>query len=169
MMETSDGWQCKFWRTIATNREVSGILWAKPRYQPGEVVYIQEKYAYLSGNIWYAVDCDPGPANEVCEYSDGSCFDGDWRSPVLMPEKLSRSRARITDVRVERVQKITWEDALKEGIEAQYCCDGRECACQGLPIEDPREDFIALWNSLHPGSWSRNDWVWRCGLEMVEK
>jgi hypothetical protein len=122
-------------------------------------VYIQEKYAYLSGNIWYAVDCDPGPANEVCEYSDGSCFDGDWRSPVLMPEKLSRSWARITDIWVEQIRDIGFDDIRNEGFPAH------DSNC----LVAEREVFERYWNSLHPGSWSRNDWVWRCGLEMVEK
>jgi hypothetical protein len=74
-----------------------------------------------------------------------------------MPEKLSRSRARITDVRAEQIRDITEDEAYNEGVFG------------GDWMGDPIGEFIKLWNSLHPGSWSRNDWVWRCGLEMVEK
>jgi hypothetical protein len=28
-----------------------------------------------------------------------------------------------------------------------------------------RAGFQTLWESLHPGSWERNDWVWRIELE----
>jgi hypothetical protein len=79
-----------------------------------------------------------------------------WQSPATMPEKFSRSKARIVDVRPERVQEITEDEAYNEGVFG------------GDWMGDPIGEFIKLWNSLYPGSWSRNDWVWRYGLERVE-
>ncbi len=55
--------------------------------------------------------------------------------------------------RVEQVQEITEEEAYNEGI------------CGGDWLGDPVGEFAKLWDSIYPGSWERNDWVWVYGLE----
>lgn len=92
-----------------------------------------------------------------------------WRSPRFMPEWASRSKAKIISVRPERVQEITEEDARREGIVDGGClnCGNSEpCGCKD-PEPDARDAFIWLWKTLHPGSWERNDWVWRIELEKI--
>jgi hypothetical protein len=90
--------------------------------------------------------------------------DADWRlnksvgksrSPRFMPRWASRLTLVVTDVKVERVQDISDEDAEKEGAEftpymnSAYEADG-----------DYINDFQNIWNSIHgPGAWERNDWV----------
>ena len=69
-----------------------------------------------------------------------------------MPRWASRITLRITNVRVERVQEISEEDAQAEGFR-------REPA---MPI-DPRDWFRVLWDSINAGRgypWSANPWVW---------
>jgi hypothetical protein len=90
-----------------------------------------------------------------------------WRSPITMPEEFSRSWARIMDVRVERVQEITEQEAECEGFKAKWTCLNPTTGSYAVE-QDALDYFISFWNSLHPGSWSRNDWVWRYGLEKVE-
>lgn len=81
---------------------------------------------------------------------------------IFLERKNSRIDLDVISVRVERLQEITWQDALKEGIEAKYCCNGTDCACMGLPVDNPIDDFQSLWDSIngkkHP--WSSNPWVW---------
>ncbi len=60
----------------------------------------------------------------------------------------------ITAVRVERVQDISEEDCIFEGIHP-FAPGGVE---RGSTI--PRKQFAMLWDSIYPGSWKRNDWVW---------
>ncbi len=75
---------------------------------------------------------------------DGSDDRTRWKPAIFMPRWASRLVLEITQLRVERLQKITDEDVLKEGITLQ-------------------EDFKALWNSINVErgfGWNKNPWVW---------
>jgi hypothetical protein len=142
----------------------------KPRYQPGEIVYIQEPWGVEPGRyIQPSIPYGYGGRfeDEIFYKADDPDLPGMlWRSPATMPERFSRSKARIVDVRVERVREITEKEINAEGI---ACSD---CWTEGTPYRDfphpehcgCRSLWINCWNSLYPGSWKRNDWAWRLGL-----
>lgn len=145
--------------------EISGP-YLKPRYRPGETVYIKETWRY---------ECFYRKMGEVSiQYKDGECVKRKvpeeyipppiplpdiaayrWRSSRFMPEWASRSHALIVSVRPERIRDITDKDCWKEGADPD----------EFLGVE--RDWFQNLWESLHPGSWERNDWVWRIELEKL--
>jgi hypothetical protein len=63
----------------------------------------------------------------------------------------------ITGVRVERLQDISEDDSMAEGI----------------PFEgdqpSPRDNFSALWESIiGSGSWNANPWVWVIEFKRVD-
>lgn len=63
---------------------------------------------------------------------------------------------RITDSRLERVQDITNEDAVAEGV-------GPEGGAF------PTHAFHFIWDSIYgKGAWDRNDWVWAYTFKVVE-
>ena len=65
---------------------------------------------------------------------------------IHMPRWACRSVVELTEVRVERVQDISEEDARAEGS-----------AKKGIAAI---HDFIFAWNAIHGhGAWQRNDWV----------
>lgn len=70
----------------------------------------------------------------------------------------------ITKVRVERVQDISQEDALAEGIErvgGTFSIEPYKNYLGGRNCSAPSASFMTLWNSIHgPDAWDRNDWVW---------
>lgn len=94
------------------------------------------------------------------------------RPSIFMPRKLSRLTLELTGVRAERLQDISREDAISEGI---AWCDyqntsGDKCErCGARLFSDDREppwhspiiEYQILWDSLHgKGAWECNDWVW---------
>lgn len=91
-----------------------------------------------------------------------------WHSPLYMPRWASRITLELTDVRVERVQKISQTDALAEGVEA---------ALDRPPHSTPKDAFAALWDSINakrgeaprhaPYSWDANPWVFALTFKRV--
>lgn len=93
-----------------------------------------------------------------------------WSSSVTMPRWASRILLEVTQVRVQRVQEITEEDAIAEGVER---IAGNRWLDYGgkLPsgLLSARMSFFTAFNSIHgPGAWERNDWVWAVTFKRLE-
>ncbi len=113
------------------------------------------------------IDLDTRCSND-CGISHGRC-----RCTECKGSGTSRITLEVTDVRVERLQDISQEDAIAEGVERagafmatsgawqRYTADGPSC-------EGPRESFRSLWESIHgPGAWTANPWVWAIAFKRV--
>jgi hypothetical protein len=89
-----------------------------------------------------------------------------WRPSIHMPRWASRITLEVTDVRVERLQDITEEDAKAEGAEARaHGVD--DAAAFGLRH---RVGFADLWESINgAGSWDANPWVWRIAFKRIDQ
>jgi hypothetical protein len=83
------------------------------------------------------------------------------RPSIHMFRWASRILLEITDVRVERLQAITYEDAVAEGV---YRDTSRVWTAtdEGGPCHKyPEPAFRDLWNSINGASaWDANPWVW---------
>ena len=94
-----------------------------------------------------------------------------WARLVIFegPRWASRLTLLVTDVRVQRVQEISEEDAIAEGVKGrlkQFARHpGQEPAGQWTAVEE----FESLWEQTYgPGAWERNDWVWAIGFEVAK-
>lgn len=77
-----------------------------------------------------------------------------WRPSIHMPRWASRITLEIVNLRAERLNDISEEDAKAEGVVCPY---PPEVYCEkGYP-----EHFKELWTAINrPGSWEKNPWAW---------
>lgn len=88
-----------------------------------------------------------------------------WRPSIHMRRWASRILLEVTDVRVERLQDITEEQALAEGIKKHS--DGGYHVEDGKHYSDsPVESFACLWSSVG-GDWDANPWVWCVSFKRI--
>ena len=94
-----------------------------------------------------------------------------WTPSLHMPRWASRILLEITDVRVERLNAISEEDARAEGIIDGGCLNCGEpepCGCAN-PEPDATDAFAYLWQSIYgQESWNANPWVWVIEFKRVE-
>ena len=96
-----------------------------------------------------------------------------WRPSIHMPRWASRITLRITDVRVERLQDISEDDAVAEGVALERYVPvsdsaGTHSSGEAEPT-DPVEEYRNLWNHINaPGAWGANPWVWVIEFEKVK-
>jgi len=85
-----------------------------------------------------------------------------WRPSIFMPRSAARIFLKVTRVRVEILQDISGEDAMKEGVKIE--------SMWPLCIGDSYRAFSILWESINgKGSWDANPWVWVYEFERVEQ
>lgn len=86
-----------------------------------------------------------------------------WRPSIHMPRCLSRISLAITDVRIQRLQEITEEDAKAEGCAPFRAWAHGEANC--------RDGFIVLWNSINSKrgyGWQNNPEVWAISFNVIK-
>lgn len=88
-----------------------------------------------------------------------------WKPSIHMPRWASRIQLEVKSVRVERVQNISDADAKAEGFEPP--ADAPEVVEQIGTYSQML--FAGAWESLSPGSWSQNDWVWVVEFERIDE
>ena len=82
---------------------------------------------------------------------------------IFMFRWASRITLEITDVRVQRLQEITEEDARAEGYHPKIN--------DSLPDWTAKESFKILWDSLNAKrglDWDKNPWVWALSFKRVD-
>ncbi|WP_321847344.1 hypothetical protein [Pseudomonas paraveronii] len=128
---------------------------------PGQRLWVRETWArvgnddpgYLTFGATYPSCLPPGlenipPASQIR-----------WKPSIHMFRRDSRILMEITDVRVERLQDITYEQAAAEGVHRgplrEWCASDEGGACHKYPVPAFRD----LWQSVG-GDWDANPWVW---------
>ena len=152
-----------------------------PYGKPGDRLWVRETHGYgweCGGGRYSALR----PTARDAEKPDKVFYKADgwdesegrhcWRPSIHMPRWASRINLEVTDVRVERVQDISRDDAIAEG------CPGEECGCEinamfnpygctdcqntGWTIP-PDVEFAMLWDRINEKrgfGWESNPWVW---------
>jgi hypothetical protein len=92
---------------------------------------------------------------------------GLWKPSIFMPRWASRITLEVTEVRVQRLQEITEQEAVDEGIKL---LNGRFTFNEGMhESRTASESFRALWESINgAGSWDKNPWVWAVSFRKIQ-
>ena len=141
-----------------------------PYGKPGDLLWVRETWGVHSQFDHFAPSkVPPNPLNGTVVFYRASdpLFDGKWRPSIHMPRWASRITLRVTDVRVERVQDITLEAAISEGVGTAAPRNSRQYA---LGIGTERVEFANLWDAINAKrgySWQSNPWVWAVEFERV--
>lgn len=163
----------------------------KPPYRSGNTLYVRETWSFLP-----CIECmDEGPACNIepVVHDDGDsesegCFVYKashprpervrWKPSIHMPKQSARIWLKVTDVRIERLQDITEQQAEAEGIHFYDCPDGYTWKTK-TDIHNCYTNQVAamaaLWNrTLNKDQkeilgWSKNPWVWVIEFERCEK
>ena len=128
---------------------------AKPKYVIGDRLWVRERTERANGEaVGYPVDGTWLP-NTPWEWQRASL------PSIYMPRRLSRLTLHVTDVRVERLQDISEEDAIAEGVEydsdgwRDYLMPTTQCCASA------KDSYRTLWDSIngekHP--WTSNPWI----------
>lgn len=168
-----------------------------PPYQPGDILYVRETWTEECGKYYYRADYDSDYL-DPCETLSGgypaSCrnhpgCDGcmatstriHWHPSIHMPKESARIWLKVTDVRVERLQDISNDEAIAEGAQGIECnhvnadsCGCTDCMNTGW-IEPPIVGFMQIWDGTIKKSeldlygWDANPWVWVIEFERCDK
>ncbi|HAV2044973.1 MULTISPECIES: hypothetical protein [Klebsiella/Raoultella group] len=94
---------------------------------------------------------------------------GKLRPSIHMPRWASRILLEITDVRVERLNSISQEDAQAEGMELTGWRPTYSDPDSGGEVMTPYDNFAELWSSIYGDeSWQATPWVWVIEFKRVE-
>ena len=139
--------------------------------ESGDILYVRETWKKAPNGYYYYEDWQ---RNDIADVTK-------WKPSIHMPKEAARIWLKVIDVRVERLQDITYNGALREGSEGIRCdhvalgvhgCT--DCMNTGW-IEPPQVEFMQIWNStikksnLDRYGWDANPWVWVIEFERCEK
>ena len=136
-------------------------------FSVGQMLWVREMWAVPSSE---SIGGKTFPIEDVAYAADALSCDLEnvaihWRPSIHMPRWASRITLEITDVRVQRVQRITNDDAQAEGVVPIAWLGNAQ-------LNDYRVPFIRLWDSLnakHGHGWDTNPWVWAISFKLITK
>lgn len=144
------------------------ILWVRETFvkamisEDGESPIKGESLKY-----WYAADNEWTKHEWQHDNKDDPQSAPKWKPSIHMPKEACRLFLRIRNIKVERVQDISEEDATMEGAPFQ----NNAISYDGEHYKGSyKNGFKTLWQSINgKESWERNPFVWCISFERIEK
>lgn len=159
-------WLAYCWVNKDNDKEYTD--WIKPKYQEMEIVAIARSYKDMSyGALWD--DCLEFEGVEPTKLAG-------WNNKMFVRADYMLHRIRINKVRIQRLQEISDNDCIKEGIFEDsgddkfppsifYDFEGNK----DDGFDTPREAYAALIDKISgKGTWESNPYVWVYEFELVK-
>jgi hypothetical protein len=166
-----------FWPLVKTNHDycarvhgtnaakVHGVTKACPFGVPGDRLWVRENWAEVP---WLAgaekrLDGDRGIRYQA---TWGKAHAKGWKPSIHMKREASRLTLEVTDVRVQRLQDITEEEAIAEGVEGDGGHPVRGC----LTYPGKRDAFFQVWEDIYGKTYpfASKPWVWAVSFKVAE-
>ena len=135
-----------------------------PPYHTDDILYVRETWKKAPNGYYYYEDWQ---RNDIADVTK-------WKPSIHMPKEAARIWLKVTDVRVERLQEMTFKDFKAEGIYDDYKTYSEIYTDHLRQMAYPKV-FARLWNStikksdLDRYGWDANPYVWVIEFERCEK
>ncbi|MCA3413023.1 MAG: hypothetical protein INF84_00340 [Roseomonas sp.] len=180
-------------------KETFGAHWDDGEYglkspygEPGDLLWVRETcwaestfdgdgVRYPADHVWRIIENTQEASEAWCKlarYGGDAALDNQTNTgmrvpPTHMPRWASRITLRITDIRVERLQDISEDDARAEGVtpatEPPTAAALMTAVGRGAWFMPHRGAFANIWNKINgPDAWDENPWVWAISFERVK-
>ena len=134
----------------------NSILNVCPYGQLGDYLWVREKFTLCPKDF---------RPNGIIYFANGKpdityVMSNEWHSSIHMPRYASRITLEIVNVKVEKLQNITEEDARAEGI---IWTEIETAPRSGIFRPYAKEQFEQLWDSIYSKKgmgWTVNPWCW---------
>ena len=144
-------------------------------YRMNEIVAVAQSYKHI-----YCLEPHQRLTEEYSVWflhQEGLTYTKGWKNKMFVKSDFMPHHIRITDIRVERLQDIRYEDCMKEGIYEDY---NEHDGFYVTPFYDfygnneegfdtPKEAFAALIDKVSgKGTWEKNPWVFAYDFELIK-
>lgn len=188
----TDGWQkqgnyaarlshvtdgLKHWEitnVIKCRWSVGDILWVRESFRKyyhvdeyGYTKFDDERFDFRADNPEMIAEMDGDGFHEYNK--DGTEKFIPWKPSIHMPKDKARIWLEVNEIKVEKLQRISFEDAIWEGLEREfdgtshwyknYLSDGKNIDQRNW-TKSPVGSFASLWGKINGAdSWGQNPWV----------
>lgn len=134
----------------------------------GDRLWVRETFRFYDSDECPHADFPCGcPRNGTPLFkSSHDCGDGEkWKPSIHMPRSACRLVLEITNIRVERLQDVSTEDAKAEGFD--YSTHPSTIK-MGYAI-GAKTNFRFAWEEIYgPNAWNANPWVWVVEFRVIQ-
>ena len=148
-------------------------------YKVGDLIWVRETfkveentYHDLDGQYCLVYRADEGvklvnPTIDNNDYLANAALKKGFTPSIHMPKHASRLTLVVTSVRVEKIQNLSDDEAVKEGMPS--ISEAQDMALKaGMNwYQKPAIWFKSLWDRLY-GNWNENPWVWVVEFEVIQ-
>lgn len=150
----------------------------KVPYIPGDRLWVRETWSHTGDHVFEIYQARMAGRWGVIYRADDDLRwpHAKWWPSIFLPREFSRITLTVTDVRVERLQAISREDAIAEGLIHKPGVIEPDWWMLPEPLHQgtflsPVAAYSWLWNSLHdkPGErWDDDPWVVAVNFDVRE-
>lgn len=142
-----------------------------PKYKVGEVLSIAQSYESLGMNPEIALNDRDG----IGFYTKTKFAPG-WKNKMVVRADLMPHHIRITNIKIEKLQGISDEDCLKEGIVQKFDADGTpryRVPCEkhtwAYATDSARDAYHFLIDKVSgKGTWESTPYVFAYEFELID-